>query len=253
MLERTILTQPRVVMMSAPFGGAPTVPFDTTSYQQDLKTPNIHEALKELSEPRKYYQKYFTTAEAASDMNYPKTSLGQFLRGYFHLKSADWDVNDPKPLAALNASELSKLPYYYVMPLNLTIREAVQLSMADEDPGRIAARSSRWLDDEDLTVYVNEFNRTGFQGALNWYRVVDSPMVMQDLELFSGKKIDIPAVFISGEKDWGTYQMPGALDKLSSICKNFKGVKLIPGAGHWVQQEQPEKLAEIIGQFLHGN
>lgn len=183
-------------------------------------------------------------------MDNPKEDLHNFLRGYFHLKSADWKGNDPKPLKAWEASELAKLPYYYVMPLKSTMREAVKISMSDEDPSEVAKQSARWLEDKDLGVYVQEFGRNGFQGGLNWYRVATDPRNMKDVELFAGRKIDIPSMFISGKKDWGTYQEPGAIEKMSDVCTKFKGAKLLDGAGHWVQQEQPEKVIELVAQLL---
>ena len=130
------------------------------------------------------------------------------------------------------------------------MREAVKISMADEDSAEVTKKSARWLDDTDLGVYVQEFGRNGFQGSLNWYRVATDPKHMKDVELFAGRKIDVPSMFISGKKDWGTYQEPGAIEKMSDVCTQFKGAELIDGAGHWVQQEQPEKVIELLSKFL---
>ncbi len=71
------------------------------------------------------------------------------------------------------------------------------------------------------------------------------------LLLFAGKKIEVPTVFISGELDWGNYQQPGALQNMAKTCSDFRGVHLISGAGHWPQQEQPEKVLEKIEEFLN--
>lgn len=54
---------------------------------------------------------------------------------------------------------------------------------------------------------------------------------------------------ITGEKDWGTYKEPGAIEKMPSACKDFRGVVEIKGAGHFITQEQPERLAEAILNF----
>jgi pimeloyl-ACP methyl ester carboxylesterase len=70
--------------------------------------------------------------------------------------------------------------------------------------------------------------------------------------LFAGKKIECPATFISGSKDWGNYQEPGALEKMETSCTQYKGVRFIDGAGHWPQQEQPEKVAEEMLAFIDG-
>lgn len=216
-----------------------------------LKKEDVHTALAELPEPRKNYKWYYSTSLAAAEMENSKENLHDFLRGYFHLKSADWKGNDPQPLKAWKATELAKLPYYYVMPLKATMRQAVQISMDGEDPTTVSKLSTRWLTNEDLAVYVQEFGRTGFQGGLNWYRVVIDPNNMKDIELFAGKKIEVPALFISGKQDWGTYQEPGAVENLGEVCSQFKGTTMVDSAGHWVQQEQPEKVIELVSIFLH--
>jgi pimeloyl-ACP methyl ester carboxylesterase len=58
-------------------------------------------------------------------------------------------------------------------------------------------------------------------------------------------------MFISGQSDWGTYQMPGALDIMRERAyTHMTGVRLVPGAGHWVQQEQPESVVEHLQALL---
>ena len=72
-----------------------------------------------------------------------------------------------------------------------------------------------------------------------------------ELKLFSGRTIDVPACFISGKSDWGVYQRPGDLEQMRRItCKHFLGCHLVEGAGHWAQQEQPEAVSGLLGEFL---
>jgi len=248
---RKLMAIARTVIMSHPFKGSPNLPFDTIRNPPNpSEKEDVHKALAELPNPRKAYKWYYSSAPAAAEMDNPKEDLNKFLRGYFHLKSADWKGNDPKPLKAWEATELAKLPYYYVMPLNAGMRESVRICMADENPATVSKLSSRWLNDEDLAVYVEEYGRNGFQGGLNWYRVITSPDYMKDVELFAGRKIDIPLLFISGKKDWGTYQEPGAVENMGKVCSKLRGVELLDGAGHWVQQEQPERVIELVTRFL---
>jgi pimeloyl-ACP methyl ester carboxylesterase len=109
--------------------------------------------------------------------------------------------------------------------------------------------ANRWLSDRELRVYAAEYGRTGFQGGLNGYR--GSPGDV-DLQLFAGKTLDVPSVFVSGKQDWGIYQNPGALDRLEkNVTTNYHGTHLIDGAGHWVQQEKPEELTKLLLDFLH--
>ena len=71
----------------------------------------------------------------------------------------------------------------------------------------------------------------------------------KELNVFQGKLINNFTLYISGEKDWGMYQKPGALNEMKNLCKNFKGIKIIKNAGHWVQQEKPEDVAKTILNF----
>jgi pimeloyl-ACP methyl ester carboxylesterase len=182
------------------------------------------------------------------------STLHSFLRSYFHLKSADWAGNNPKPLNAWAAEDIAQMPYYYVMPLHSDMREAVALSLqeSDSDPVLVSKLGQRWLSDEELEVYVSAFTSTEFQGALNWYRVATSPAHMSELELYAGKKVDVPLLYIAGKKDWGTYQEPGAVEKLEVVCTKgkFYGTKIVDGAGHWVQQEQPDRVVQLVRKFL---
>lgn len=237
--------------MSHPFKGSPSLPFNILSNPpKPTEKEDVHKALAELPQPRKHYKWYYSTESAAEEMDNPKAGLHDFLRGYFHLKSADWKVNNPYPLKAWEASELAKLPYYYVMPLSAGMRKSVQLSMADENLSSVSKASSRWLPDDELAIYVQEWGRNGVQGGLNWYRVATNPENMKDVELFAGRKIDVPALFISGKQDWGTYQEPGVVEKLDKACSQSRGIELVDGAGHWVQQEQPERVIALVSKFL---
>jgi len=72
------------------------------------------------------------------------------------------------------------------------------------------------------------------------------------MELYCGKKIDVPSLYIAGKQDWATYQEPGAVENMQNgySCSKFKSMELVDGAGHWVQQEQPEKVIELVSKFL---
>ncbi len=72
-----------------------------------------------------------------------------------------------------------------------------------------------------------------------------------ELSLFAGRTIDVSLCFIYGEKDWGAFQLLGALQKMqNTACSHMKSIEAISGAGHWVQQEQQEKVVMTILSFL---
>ena len=238
-----------VVLLATPFLGSPQLPFDIAPENEELTTKlDLHEELKQLEPPRKHYRWYYSTAEADKEMA-PSKGLSEFLRGYFHLKSGDAH-NDPRPIKEMTAKELEILPHYYLMPLELGMRDTVAQDMTGEENEKMRENSSRWFPDAEFDIYVNEFERTGFQGGLNWYRILTDPELQRDVDIFSGKKIEVPLLYITGTKDWLVYQQPGSIEKMKDACTDFRGVKWIGDAGHWVQQEQPEKVAKQILDFL---
>jgi len=240
-----------VVMMSAPFGGPPALPFNTADAPMARRPQDpVHRELAALPRPRKHYQWYYSTREANADMTSPPQGLHDFLRAYYHHKSADCKDNQPYRLQSWSADELQKLPTYYVMDLAKTMPETVAEEMPT--PSQIAANG--WLPDHELAFYNTEYERTGFQGGLQWYRCGTSGTFDSELQLFAGRTIDVPSCFISGKQDWGTYQRPGVFEAMQTrVCTNMLGCHLVEGAGHWVQQEQPAEVSRLLLDFLaHG-
>jgi len=244
-----------VAMMSAPFAGPPELPFDTLASQPTdgragpgTRQPvDIQAELASLDRPRKHYNGYYSTREANADMWRCPQGVHDFLRAYYHHKSADWAGNRPFPLASWSASELAKMPTYYVMDLDRNMAETV----AAEMPSAAEIAANRWLPDDELRVYSAEYERTGFQGGLQWYRCGLDDRLGAELQLFSGRTIDVPACFISGSSDWGNHQRPGALEAMqSSACTRMLGCHFVDGAGHWVQQEQPGEVGRLLIEFL---
>jgi pimeloyl-ACP methyl ester carboxylesterase len=82
-----------VVLMSAPFGGTPSLPFNTADARPAASpaADNIYEELAKLNPPRKHYQRYYATREANDNMWRAKQGVHAFLRAYYHMKSADWN------------------------------------------------------------------------------------------------------------------------------------------------------------------
>ena len=236
-----------VVLMSAPFGGPPPLPFNIADKPTPRPEDPVHRELAALPRPRKHYQWYYSTRPANADMHHAPQGVHDFLRAYYHYKSADWKANKPYPLKGWTAEELAKLPTYYVMDLDRTMPETV----AAEMPSPEAIAANAWLPDRELAFYSAEYARTGFQGGLQWYRCGTSGAFIGELQVFSGRTIDVPSAFIAGKQDWGTYQRPGVFEAMQkSACTRMLGAHLIDGAGHWVQQEQPEAVVRLLLGFL---
>lgn len=228
-----------VILMSAPFRGAPLAP--------SAGAKDIHVELARLSPPRKHYQWYYGERDAEADMLQAPAGFAHFLRAYFHCKSADWAGNNPHTLAQWAAEDLAQMPRYYIMHLEHGMAETA-LAMA---PTKEEAASCLWLDETELAAYASEFARTGLQGGLNWYRRATSVEEADVLGAHAGRKIQAPLTFIGGAQDWGVWQVPGALEAMEAEASiDYRGTHLIEGAGHWVQQEQPGAVLDVINSTL---
>ena len=236
-----------VVMLSSPFAGAPTLPPSSSPKEWLLRS--LSQQLPCLTPPRKHYTMYYSTAEANMDMLEAQQGFYSFLRAYYHVKSADWAKNQPYRLPSSSASSFALIPNYYIMPLHETMAQVVHR----DAPSAAEIERNTWLTEEELGVYVAEYSATGLQGGLNWYRVMTDEKWSEDLMVFSGKRIEVPAMFISGKQDWGVYQFPGAVEKMKEkLCEKMheEDFVLVEGAGHWVQQEAPEAVVKHLLRFL---
>jgi pimeloyl-ACP methyl ester carboxylesterase len=124
-------------------------------------------------------------------------------------------------------------------------------TVAPEMPKPEKISANTWLPDSALAIYTEEYRRTGFQGGLQWYRVTTTGLFAGEQELFTGRTIDVPSLFLSGNRDWGVYQTPGAMERMQKqACTRMLICELIEGAGHWPQQEKPEETVALLLRFL---
>jgi len=107
-----------------------------------------------------------------------------------------------------------------------------------------------WLTEADVDFYVGEFARAGFRGGLNWYRNIDRNWEL--LAPFAGARVNVPALYIAGDRDL-VVAFPG-MDKLIPNLANFvpqlRGTIMLPGCGHWTQQERAEEVNAAMINFL---
>ncbi|HEX7037569.1 MAG TPA: alpha/beta hydrolase [Pseudomonadales bacterium] len=104
-----------------------------------------------------------------------------------------------------------------------------------------------WLSEEDLAFYVGEFERSGFRGPLNYYRNHD---LTWELTAGAPETIRQPAMFVAGDRDGVILMAADALQKMPERVPDLRINELIPGAGHWTQQEAPEAVNKAILTFL---
>jgi pimeloyl-ACP methyl ester carboxylesterase len=107
-----------------------------------------------------------------------------------------------------------------------------------------------WLSDADVAYYVEEFTRTGFRGGLNWYRNIDRGWEL--LAAFADARVNVPALYIAGDRDLvvGFRGMSQIIASLQYFVPQLRSTLMLPGCGHWTQQERPAEVNKAMLDFL---
>ena len=107
-----------------------------------------------------------------------------------------------------------------------------------------------WLSETELDIYAEGFARSGFRGPLNYYRNIDRNWVQ--MAAFDGTKVTVPALYIAGDHDM-VVAFPGAAEHIANmkqVVPLLRDIRMLPGCGHWTQQERPEEVNATIIEFL---
>lgn len=106
-----------------------------------------------------------------------------------------------------------------------------------------------WVDEDDVDAYAAEFERTGFGGGLSWYRAAD--LSWEQLSPFAGALVRVPALFVAGDQDLVVNSRPEAVENLPSAVPGLvQPPVLLPGCGHWTQQERAAEVNQLLLGFL---
>jgi pimeloyl-ACP methyl ester carboxylesterase len=124
-------------------------------------------------------------------------------------------------------------------------RSAKFLDLMDE-PATLPA----WLTEADVDFYAGEFTRTGFTGGLNWYRNLDRTWEL--MAAYTNAKVTVPALYVTGDRDLVYERWKAAVEHLPQSVPNLRKVVVLPGCGHWTQQERPEAVNGELITFLKG-
>jgi pimeloyl-ACP methyl ester carboxylesterase len=134
---------------------------------------------------------------------------------------------------------------------------APNLAMVPKDGGFLRGAGApallpAWLSEADIDFYTGEFRRSGFRGPLNYYRNVDRNWEL--LAAFTDVKVTVPALYVAGDRDV-VVSFPG-MDQLLANMKHFvpalRNIQMLPGCGHWTQQERPSEVNAAIIDFVRG-
>ena len=194
--------------------GALSVPFSSRSPVQPMP------AMREMFKGQFFYQLYFfepgiAEAEFEADI---RTSLKKFLV----MGAGETDLTS-LPAKGPDDDLLSGLPNPDTLP--------------------------PWLSEQDLDFYAAEFTRSGMRGPLNYYRNHD---LTWNLTEGAPTEIHQPAMYVAGDKDGVVMMAAQALQDMPKYVKDLRINELIPGIGHWTQQEAPQAVNQYIMQFLNG-
>lgn len=203
-----------VVALSVPMMGLPPVP-------PSKIFPQNGEAL--------FYTLYFQDPQGA-EKEFSR-DVGQTLRKLIHAASGEAGPRrpgdgtpNPFGMVSRNRGLLADLP----------------------DPEALPA----WLPPADFNRLAQAFTATGFGPALNYYRNLDRNYELQQAN--AGQTVTVPALFAIGERDTGLAipGMPEIIAAMPHLVPGLRGSHTIPGAGHWLQQERPEAVTELVLGFL---
>lgn len=114
------------------------------------------------------------------------------------------------------------------------------------------ARLPGWLSEADIDAYAADYERTGFTGGLNWYRTID--LSWELMAPRQGAPVTSPALYVAGARDL-VFNMPGMADPIAGLrafVPNLAETVILPGCGHWTQQERPAEVDAALVRFLAG-
>jgi len=107
-----------------------------------------------------------------------------------------------------------------------------------------------WLTEADIAFYAGEFARSGFRGGLNWYRNIDRNWEL--LAPFVGARVAVPALYVAGDRDLvlGFHGMDQLIANLTHFVPQLRAKIILPGCGHWTQQERAAEVSSAMLDFL---
>jgi pimeloyl-ACP methyl ester carboxylesterase len=133
--------------------------------------------------------------------------------------------------------------------------DATSVGMIPRVGGWLASRTApavppSWITEADIDFYEGEFRKSGFRGGLNWYRNIDRNWEL--LAPWSGAKVSVPALYIAGERDLVVRfrGMDKLIPNLNQFVPQLRGTSILPGCGHWTQQERPQEVNSAVIKFL---
>ena len=167
-----------------------------------------------------FYQLFLQTPEA-------EAALGRDLRRTFRAQL--YSLSGDRPPSAGGG-----------FPAGMVPRTGALLT----DPASLPA----WVTESDVDVYVEEFTRSGLRGALSWWRNIDRNWEL--MAAFDGAAVTVPALYIAGDRDFVVAVYQQFIAKQSTLVPKLRPTMMLPGCGHWTQQERAAEVNAAMIDFL---
>lgn len=168
----------------------------------------------------------------------------QFYQTYFQepgVAEKEFDADPKRTMRTFLYSGSGSIPKEHKLPFIFPVGQKM---LGTKDPGVLP----KWLKQEELDYYTAEFARTGFRGGLNWYRNQD--FFWQNTQFLLGRKMLQPTLFVGGTEDLVYEFARAGVDNLEKSVPNLWRKVLLPGVGHWTEQEAPEDVKKNFLEFL---
>jgi pimeloyl-ACP methyl ester carboxylesterase len=112
----------------------------------------------------------------------------------------------------------------------------------------LPAQLPAWLNDADIDHFAAQFAQSGFFGPVSYYRNLDANWLK--VKEFPPSRVAMPSFFIAGDRDVVVARNPAGIEAMKAVLPNLRGVVMIPGVGHWTQQEAPQAFNDALIGFL---
>jgi epoxide hydrolase A/B len=217
----------------------------TVAWHAALLRPDRFRAVAALSVP------FRPRGKAPPTSLMPKTADAQFYQLYFQepgVAEAEFERDPSVALAIMLYGASGDATRIGRGEIGMVSRGSGFLRGAVAAPTTLPA----WLSERDIDFYAGEFRRTGFRGALNWYRNIDRNWEL--LAPFAGAPVTVPALYVAGDRDM-VVAFPGMDQLLANLKRFVPGLHktvMLPGCGHWTQQERPAEVNAALIEFLGG-
>jgi len=189
--------------------------------QRSWADPRPTEAMRRLAGEREFYQLYFQEPGKAETQL--EADIGRTMRTLLYAASGD-------------------------APAEKRWRFLFEKSEAFLDSGSLPEALPDWLMEQDLEVFSSTFKQTGFRGGLNWYRNIDR--LWELTPFLCGARLTQPTLFIAGAVDPVITMYRGAFEAMEETVPHLWQKVLLPDAGHWIQQERPAEVNQLVLEFL---